>query len=153
MNEQDTDLAKFLEALDSVGVSSAFKAGIVKVITSQGSTIDAAAAAWRKYRAAIVSLECAAQWVERADDPRAAAAEIQAAIGLLNKAGLATSVADTPDGKESGAGRAATPSEDPALKAEVQPDYEAAFRRACADMGAINALLGFDGHPGIDRVL
>ncbi|CAB3740158.1 hypothetical protein LMG22037_06365 [Paraburkholderia phenoliruptrix] len=37
--------------------------------------------------------------------------------------------------------------------AEDQPDYEGAFRRVCADMGAINALLGFDDHPGIDRVL
>jgi hypothetical protein len=144
MSEQDTDITKFLEALDSVGVSSAFKAGIVKVITGRRSKIDAAAAAWRNYRAAIVSLECAAQWVERADDPRAAAAEIRSAIGLLNKAGVAAPVADIPDGKEHGEGRTA---------AEDQPDYEAAFRRVCADMGAVNALLGFDDHPGIDRIL
>lgn len=32
-------------------------------------------------------------------------------------------------------------------------DYRAAFKRACADIGAINALLGFDDHPGIDRIL
>lgn len=34
-----------------------------------------------------------------------------------------------------------------------EPDYQAAFKRACADIGAINALLGFDDHPGIDRIL
>ncbi|SCU94472.1 conserved hypothetical protein [Cupriavidus necator] len=34
-----------------------------------------------------------------------------------------------------------------------QPDYESAFRPACADMGAIITLLGFDGYPGIDPVL
>lgn len=34
-----------------------------------------------------------------------------------------------------------------------EPDYQAAFKRACADIGAINALLGFDDHPGIDRTL
>ncbi|MBB4517152.1 hypothetical protein [Paraburkholderia fungorum] len=43
--------------------------------------------------------------------------------------------------------------EDRQPAAEDQPDYEAAFRRVCADMGAINALLGFDDHPGIDHVL
>ena len=34
-----------------------------------------------------------------------------------------------------------------------EPDYQAAFKRACADIGAINALLGFNDHPGIDRIL
>ncbi|HGF4014085.1 hypothetical protein JAO10_31260 [Burkholderia contaminans] len=34
-----------------------------------------------------------------------------------------------------------------------EPDYQAAFKRACADISAINALLGFDGHLGIDRIL
>ncbi|GLZ73783.1 hypothetical protein [Burkholderia cenocepacia] len=34
-----------------------------------------------------------------------------------------------------------------------EPDYQAAFKRACADISAINVLLGFDGHLGIDRIL
>lgn len=36
---------------------------------------------------------------------------------------------------------------------DEEADYRAAFKRACADIGAINALLGFDDHPGIDRIL
>jgi len=32
-------------------------------------------------------------------------------------------------------------------------DYRAAFKAACADLGAISALLGFEGYPCIDALL
>ncbi|WP_175739969.1 hypothetical protein [Burkholderia ambifaria] len=32
-------------------------------------------------------------------------------------------------------------------------DYHIAFKAACADLGAISALLGFEGYPGIDALL
>ena len=32
-------------------------------------------------------------------------------------------------------------------------DYRAAFKAACADLGAISALLGFESYPGVDALL
>ncbi|CAB3753952.1 hypothetical protein [Paraburkholderia humisilvae] len=103
----------------------------------------------KAYRSAIVSLECAAQWVEKAGDPRAAAAEIRAALKLLNEAGLDTRIARIPERKQ----RDAAAPDDSLGGSDDQPDYQAAFRRVCADMGAISALLGVGDYPGIDRIL
>jgi hypothetical protein len=32
-------------------------------------------------------------------------------------------------------------------------DYKIAFRAACADLGAVSTLLGFESYPGIDQIL